>query len=101
MIFNMPSCGGCRTCEMACSFKHCGKFVPSISSIKIINKGNGVGYFIRLLERRDGRALPCDGCVEIKTPLCILHCIKGDDLEKILKRFIRKMKRVVPQQQRK
>jgi len=22
MIFDMPSCGGCRTCEMACSFRH-------------------------------------------------------------------------------
>jgi Fe-S-cluster-containing hydrogenase component 2 len=101
MILNMPSCGGCRTCEMACSFKHSGEFVPSISSIKIINKENGVGHSIHLFERKDERTMPCDGCVELETPLCVLHCIKGEDLKKILKQFMRKRKRAGPKKQRK
>lgn len=88
MIFEMPTCGGCRTCEMACSFKHKGEFIPSISSIKILDKEDGPGYSVELLEAERERNLACDGCTELEYPLCLDYCQKADELEKILKAFL-------------
>ena len=88
MIFEMPTCGGCRTCEMACSFKHKGEFIPSVSSIKILDKENGPGYRVELLEKEQGQNLACDGCKELEYPLCLDYCQKTDELETILKSFL-------------
>lgn len=92
MILDMPSCSGCRTCEMACSFKHKGEFIPSISSIKILNKEDESGFRILFVEESDGQAIPCDGCKEFEVPLCIQYCKEGGDLKKILKEFIKNAK---------
>jgi Fe-S-cluster-containing dehydrogenase component len=88
MIFDMPSCGGCRTCEMACSFKHEQEFVPSLSSIKIIDKEEGPGFLVLLLEQtaREGKA--CDGCKEFAVPMCMQYCRKSEDLKEILDEFL-------------
>jgi carbon-monoxide dehydrogenase iron sulfur subunit len=87
MKFDMPTCGGCRTCEMACSFKHRGAFVPSVSSIKILDKENEPGFIVLLAERADETTIACDGCKDFEVPFCIQFCKKGEDLEKILKEF--------------
>jgi Fe-S-cluster-containing hydrogenase component 2 len=87
MIFEMLVCGGCRTCEMACSFKHKGEFIPSVSSIKILDNDDGPGYRVELLEVAQGRNLACDGCRELEYPLCLDYCQKAEELEKILKTF--------------
>jgi len=71
MIFEMASCGGCRTCEMACSFKHAGEFVPAISSIKI---------------------LACDGCTDLDVPWCVQYCEKAEDLTTIIRQFMENKK---------
>ena len=68
MIFDMASCGGCRTCEMACSFKHTGEFIPAISSIKILDKEDELGFLVSLVEEGDGQSMGCDGCTEIDEP---------------------------------
>ena len=91
MKFNMPTCGGCRTCEMACSFKHSGEFIPSISSIRITDKERGPGYDVVLAEKSDGRNMSCDGCYDLREPLCIQYCNKSEDLGKILREFLEKM----------
>ena len=88
MIFEMPSCGGCRTCEMACSFKHRQEFVPSISSIKIVEKGRDPGFLVFLAEDKTGETPPCDGCREIEMPWCLQYCRKREDLEPILSQFM-------------
>jgi len=88
MIFDMPSCGGCSTCEMACSFRHRGEFIPAISSIRILDRERGPGFFLCLLEEGDGKRIACDGCVDLDVPPCVQHCEKGEDLEKILKDFM-------------
>ena len=87
MLFDMPSCGGCRTCEMACSFRHEEQFNPAISSIRILEKINGPGYRVFLLEKSDGKGMACDACRDLGSELCIQFCQKSSDLEKILKEF--------------
>lgn len=36
MDFAMDLCGGCTTCEIACSYKHLGEFNNQFSSIEIV-----------------------------------------------------------------
>ena len=88
MIFDMPSCGGCRTCEMACSFHHRGEFVPAISSIGILEKVNEPGFLVVLREKNEGEGMACDGCRGLNVPLCLEYCEKREDLEKILTEFL-------------
>jgi Fe-S-cluster-containing hydrogenase component 2 len=93
MIFEMPSCGGCRTCEMACSFHHKGEFIPAISSVKILDKEKAAGFDVFLAERKDEKHTACDGCKGLQVPLCIEYCTKSQDLERILKEFLEKVDR--------
>lgn len=91
MIFDMVSCGGCRTCEIACSYKHTGEFKPAISSIKILSKEDELGYHVLLSEEGGPQSMACDGCPEHEMPLCVLFCEKGEDLKEILKEFVKKL----------
>ena len=89
-VFDMPLCGGCRTCEMACSFHHKGEFEPAISSIRILNEEGKVPYRVWLI--REGEeckieGIPCDGCKNLEEPLCLQFCRKKEDLKKILEEF--------------
>ena len=93
MIFDMPSCGGCRTCEMACSFRHRGEFIPAISSLKIMDKEEEPGFYVLLLEESDDRGIACDLCQELEAPLCLEYCRESEDLEKILEEFKKKQGR--------
>jgi hypothetical protein len=73
---------------MACSFRRRGEFMPEISSIKILEKEDGPGYFVSILEKNEGQNLACDGCKNLEFPLCLQYCLKREDLEKILKEFL-------------
>lgn len=84
---DMPSCGGCRTCEMVCSFHHTGDYNPSRSSIKILEKNNGAGYLVWLLEENGNDGFACDRCPGLDTPLCRQVCREEDDLAGILKKL--------------
>lgn len=90
MLFDMPTCGACRTCEIACSFHHTGEFRPSVSSIKILDKENSEGHFILLVERDDGQGIACDGCQDLEEPLCVEYCKEKEELGKIIKEFLEK-----------
>lgn len=92
MIFDMFNCGGCRTCEIACSYHHIGEFKPSISSIKISNKENEPGFRVTIVEVNDKKSIACDGCADLKEPLCIEVCEKKEDLERIINEYIKTMK---------
>lgn len=83
----MASCGGCRTCEAACSFRHTGEFVPSRSSIRILEKKDRPGFEVMLVDDANGQHFACDGCKGLETPLCIQYCNESEELEKILKQF--------------
>ena len=88
MIFDMPDCGGCRTCELACSFYHLREFNPIVSSIKILNKKDERGYLVKFIGKKEGFASPCDGCQTLKEPLCLQYCRKSDILEKMIREFL-------------
>ena len=86
IVFDMPDCGGCRTCEIACSFHHKNEFNPSISSIKVIDKLDAAGYQISFTISDIGTRIACDGCKDIDVPLCIQYCKEKDELRKMISR---------------
>jgi Fe-S-cluster-containing dehydrogenase component len=87
MIFEMPNCGACRTCEIACSFHHTNEFNPTRSSIKILEKPDGNGFLVELLEENIDMARACDGCLELDIPLCMQYCREIDELKNIIDLF--------------
>jgi Fe-S-cluster-containing dehydrogenase component len=87
IIFDMPSCGGCRTCELACSFHHTKEFIPSVSSLKVLAREEGPGYQVLLVTESCGESMACDGCKDLDVPLCMEYCKEMDDLGKILLSF--------------
>ena len=76
---------------MACSFKRKGEFIPSISSIVILDNENGPGYLISLLEESNGHRISCDGCVDLDVPQCVQYCEKSEDLLKIINFLIQEI----------
>jgi ferredoxin len=70
---------------MGCSFKHKGEFIPSVSAIKVLDKGNGRGFFISLAEESKGNNSVCVACRE-----CARYCPTARDLEKIIEKFKQK-----------
>jgi len=90
IIFDMPSCGGCCTCVLACSFHHTGEFSTEKSSLKILNKEGEEGYQVSLIKESDGRTIPCDECEGLDIPLCMEYCREMDELGKILAAFRKK-----------
>jgi len=92
MLFDMPTCGGCRTCEIACSYHHVGEFAPSISSIKILNKADGVGYHVLILEEDSESGKACDGCVGLDVPYCVEVCKQEEELKEMLRQIPKKVK---------
>jgi len=91
MLFEMPQCGGCRTCELACGFKHTGAFSYSASSLRVIEKHDARGHTISLQERDEGARRACDGCRELDTPLCVQYCREADELRKMIDEFVQKV----------
>lgn len=90
MVFDMPDCGGCRTCEMACGYHHTGVFHPSKSSLRILDKESGIGYQVMLVEKDSETAKGCDGCEGLEVPLCMEFCEKEEELREILDDFLAK-----------
>ena len=87
IVFDMAECGGCRTCELACSFHHTQTFTPSISSLKVLDKEEGPGYRVSLVAEKKGERMACDGCKDLDVPPCVEYCREYDDLMEILIRF--------------
>lgn len=88
MIFEMPGCGGCKTCMLACSYHHRSIFNPSISSFIVHEKSKGKGYSIELVEEDAGLRAKCDGCKDLEVPSCIEYCEKEEELKEILHGFL-------------
>lgn len=87
MIFDFTKCGGCRTCEMACSYHHKGVFKPAASSIRILDKEYGAGFMLELKEENDGIRMACDGCVGLSVPQCVEVCEEGEELAKMIRQL--------------
>jgi len=89
MVLDMPTCGACRTCEIACSYHHTGLFRPSVSSLKILDKEKGPGHSVLLIGEDDGQSKPCDGCKGMEEPLCMEVCKEKEELKKIIEEYLR------------
>jgi len=89
VIYDTEKCGGCRTCELACSFHLKGVFGPSISSIKILDTEDELGFRISLAEQDDGKRIACDECNGLDEPFCVKYCRERDELRSILEKFDR------------
>jgi len=84
VTFPTEKCGGCRTCELACSFHYTKLFQPSMSSIQIRNSPKPTVTFYR--ETAEGH-IACDHCKGLSVPLCIEFCPSSsrEELEKLFK----------------
>ena len=78
LVVDLGRCLGCRSCEMACSFHHVGAFAPSISSLSILDKEDGAGFRVLLLEEADGLGRACDSCDGLQVPLCVEYCRESE-----------------------
>jgi len=88
MIFDFSKCGGCRTCEMACSYHHKGVFQPAASSLRILDKEHGSGFLLELEEEGDLIRTACDGCEGLPVPRCVEVCEEKEELENMIRQFI-------------
>lgn len=88
MLFKLENCGGCKTCEIACSYKLTGEFNHRVAGIEIVERKDGPGYDVRLLVKPEGERLACDGCQDLEEPYCLKYCHQRDGLKKIIERFI-------------
>jgi len=86
MPYEMPSCGGCRTCEMACAFVLTGEFAPSRSVIRILARTEDQGYVVAFRKPPGESTLPCPNCLNNATPLCVQYCEKSTDLMRLIER---------------
>ena len=91
MIRPMPSCGGCSTCEMVCSFHHTGEYRPILSSIKILDSEEKAGFHVMLIKEDGPGGLACDGCLGLDEPMCLQYCRERDELQRILHEFIKSL----------
>jgi len=73
MRFSFPDCGGCRNCELACSYRFANEFDPKVSAIEIVKKKSG-GYEVIFYEAASGHRNICDGCIDLEEPMCARYC---------------------------
>lgn len=90
MLFELEDCGGCKTCEIACSYKLTGEFNHRVSGIEIVERGDKKGYDVNLLSRPKNSRLACDGCKDLEEPFCLQYCHRRDALKEIIAEFIEK-----------
>lgn len=89
MKFEFTDCGGCTTCQLACSYKHTGAFQPDGSSIQIQCKED-YGFEVEIAEETDGKRFACDGCKNLEDggqPMCVRYCHKREDLIAIIDQY--------------
>lgn len=84
MIFEMVDCGGCKTCELACSYHHSGLFNPTLSSLRILSRlDNKPGYIIEILLPKEDVS-GCDSCEGLEQPMCVQYCHQEADLLRMI-----------------
>jgi len=91
-VYNMFSCGGCRTCEMACSYRENKTFSFDGSCIRILEADQGKGYSVSFIHPKGYEENPCLLCLnEQKEPLCIQFCNEPQELADILKEYVKEI----------
>jgi Fe-S-cluster-containing hydrogenase component 2 len=86
MIFPFDKCGGCRTCEIACSFKFNGVFNHFLSAMQVVEQSDG--YSLLFSEGELPGGFVCDGCKGLDTPMCVEYCNDQEELKEIIQSFL-------------
>ncbi len=88
VTFDTQECGGCRTCEIACSYHHRKVFSPSISSIEVTDRPQTLGFVVSFYIAETNGHLACDRCEGEDEPLCLKYCsvLMHDELKTFLER---------------
>jgi len=63
LLVDKDACAGCRRCELACSFRHLGKYWPEMSRVRV-EKDEGKGLDIPVVCRQCGTAKCVQACPE-------------------------------------
>lgn len=86
LTFETERCGGCQSCQMACSFHHQGLFQPSISSLEITNSPKEPGFAVTFYRKSADGHIACDRCKGLEVPLCVQVCpsTMSDELNSLL-----------------
>ena len=74
VTFEAAGCGGCRTCEIACSYHHKKVFSPSLSSIEVKDRPGEPGFTVSFYIADTNKHIACDGCKGEDEPLCLKYC---------------------------
>ena len=87
VTFETETCGGCRSCELACSFHHMKNFQRGISSIVITDVPKSTNTNLTFYRESIDNRMACDMCKGLDVPLCIQFCSATyrDELEKLLR----------------
>ena len=68
-IYNTKLCTGCRSCEIACSYRHNGVFSRKGTSITVSRmESEGKFDIVLWLDEKRGH-VPCDNCA-----FCLAYC---------------------------
>ena len=88
VAFETTECGGCRTCEIACSYHHRKVFRPSISSIEVTDRPEKLGFAVSFYIGSANDHLACDRCEGEDETLCLKYCsvLMRDELKTLLER---------------
>lgn len=87
MLFDFKDCGGCRTCEIACSFQKMGEFNHHFAAVEVVEKKDGTGYDLKIYDKPEDEHTVCDGCLELEEPPCVQYCREDDDLRRIINEY--------------
>ena len=93
MTFDFHQCGGCRTCEIACSYKCTGSFNHHLSAVRVVE--NPWGYQIVFSEGELPGGCICDGCKDLETPMCVEYCHDPEEMTGLIERFLSRSKEAV------
>jgi ferredoxin len=74
VTFETEKCGGCRSCELACSFHHRGLFQPKIASIEINDRPKNLGFTTTIYRDGSEGHIACDQCKGLPVPMCVQFC---------------------------
>lgn len=87
MHFEFDNCGGCKTCEIACSFKCYGFFDHHRSLMQVVESDGKFG--VCFVEDQDIR---CNGCMDLEMPMCVRYCHEPDRLLEIINEYQLRMR---------
>lgn len=86
MLFTFEKCGGCHTCEIACSFKCNQSFNHHESLMRIVPDGDG--FKIRFVEPGEVGSAVCDGCAGLEEPMCATYCHDPERMKEIVAEYL-------------